>query len=273
MARNSASKLKHWLHQLSSSNDRTRKRALDEVSMLVCHEGFVHKETADVVPYLIELLQKSHVKGKDAILALLADIAWAYSEVTWNWHMQGGEGKRPMTEEHLAVGKGILIFVALLNEFDIAIQLQAANVLSQFPEREQELQIYLVQAYMQAKELQVQANLILALGELLAPVEGDRYTSNPPRSRPLLRSEEWNFFEHIWQTTDHELLIFCASLVIARFASKNTPQEVSSFLVNVMTAQNLSEELRIFQKLPCVRYYSEAVPTAATQALKELERE
>ena len=101
MTRNSASKLNHWLHQLTSSNEHTRKKALDEVRMVICHQGFVSDKTADAIPFLIEMLHKSHVKGKDSILALLADIAGADSVVTWNWHSERGEDKRPVTEEHL----------------------------------------------------------------------------------------------------------------------------------------------------------------------------
>jgi hypothetical protein len=82
----------------------------------------VSHETADAIPYLIEVLQKSHVKDKDSILALLADVASADSEVTWRWHCEGGEGERPITKEHLAVGAGISIFIALLDAPNIAIQ-------------------------------------------------------------------------------------------------------------------------------------------------------
>jgi hypothetical protein len=88
--------------------------------------------------------------------------------------------------------------------------------------------------------------------------------------RPPARKEEWDFFEHIWQTAAHELLVFCAPLVIARIASKNTPQEAASFLTDVTMTQTLSEELRIFQMPPCAGYYSQVVTIAAASALKGL---
>lgn len=93
-----------WLRQLTSDDEQVRQRAMDRLGASLHHQGGIYPATAYAVPYLIALLEKPAMQGKDEILGWLA-VFYRASPLDENmWY--GEEG----AESYGAWGKCLDIF-------------------------------------------------------------------------------------------------------------------------------------------------------------------
>lgn len=70
-----ASDVPTLLRDLAATDAKKRGRALSQLSASICHQGTFYSATPATVPHLVALLEDPKVKGKDGVLALLADLA------------------------------------------------------------------------------------------------------------------------------------------------------------------------------------------------------
>ncbi len=71
----SAAEVPNRLRALQSDNDAVRSGAMNELFGSVWHQGSIYSASAQVIPFLVELLGAPEVKDKSSIIALLASIA------------------------------------------------------------------------------------------------------------------------------------------------------------------------------------------------------
>ena len=227
-----------WLRQLASDDEQVRQEAINNLAGSICHQGWICPATGYAVPYLIELLQEPTIQGKDEILELLADIAAAdpLDEQTWrknaevpSWEVPA---HIPFKDAHLAAEAGIPVYSMLLDAPELRVCMQAANALTSFPERAQELWVILQAAFEHEQHEQARANLILALGRLAEP---------PP--------ERINFFLEQFQSNQSELCVFAAALVLAQLAKEEAPEAALQMLARVMREAPAS--LNAYEELAC----------------------
>src|SRR5579884_1383562 len=82
-----ADELPIWIRRLASDNSTVRKDAARCIGGEVEHQGSLYTSSAEVMPFLIRLLQEPSIKDKDLILRILGAIAFAYRE----WEQAGSE--------------------------------------------------------------------------------------------------------------------------------------------------------------------------------------
>jgi hypothetical protein len=109
----SANDVPRWLRQLTSSNEKIRVTALNDLYGSICHQNWNCPATAYTVPYVIELLQQPLVEQKAGLLAMLADIASCepLNEADWrkNKHVPSYNVplRIPLKDAHTAVAEDI----------------------------------------------------------------------------------------------------------------------------------------------------------------------
>jgi aminoglycoside 2''-phosphotransferase len=233
----SAEEVPVWLRQLTSDDEQVRHRAMDKLRSSIYHQGSLYPATAYAVPYLIALLQEPTVQGKEAILGLLNAIVNTdpLDEQMWSEYMGawgGMSGHIPYQDCHAAIEAAIPVYIALLEAPVLILRLEAANILTRFPERTRELWPVLQAALEREPTEAGRADLVLALGRL---------------ARHLPEKQE--FFLGRFQTDQSELGVFAAALVVLRMAKETTPEEVAQFLIRVMLQPPSS--LDLYLRLPC----------------------
>src|SRR5579871_2255188 len=72
----SASLFPFWIRALTSHDDALAKQAIEELRYIT-HQGFLSPAARYPIPFLIELLSRPVAPHRDAILALLVDVAEA----------------------------------------------------------------------------------------------------------------------------------------------------------------------------------------------------
>ncbi|HEU0027274.1 MAG TPA: hypothetical protein VFQ25_09180 [Ktedonobacterales bacterium] len=136
----SAKDVPTWLRQLTSADEQTRRAALMDLYGSICHQNWNCPATAYAVPYVIELLQQPSAQQKAGLLEMLADIASCEPLYEATWRENKGAPAWsvprhiPLKDAHAAVAIGIPTYLALLDHSDLEIRIQAALVLSAFPE-------------------------------------------------------------------------------------------------------------------------------------------
>jgi hypothetical protein len=211
-----------WLRQLTSSSEKLRVTALNDLYGSICHQNWNCPATAYTVPYVIELLQQPLVEQKAGLLEMLADIASCepLNEADWreNKHVPSYNVplRIPLEDAHTAVAEGIPTCITLLGAANLEVRLQAAHVLSAIPERLDDLSPALESALRRETAERGRADLTLALGFLSS--------SSPTR---------WRLFERTFEQSESDLLRFVAALVIVMLARQNTPEQVIHYLGDI----------------------------------------
>lgn len=233
----SAEEVPVWLRQLTSDDEQVRQQAMGKLGSSIYHQGSLYPATAYAVPYLIALLQEPTVQGKEAILGLLNAIVNTYplDEQMWSVYIGawgGMSGHIPYQDCHAAIEAAIPVYIALLEAPILILRLEAANILTRFPERAQELWPVLLAALEREPTEAGRADLVLALGRLA-------------RRLP----EKLAFFLERFQADQSELGVFAAALVVVQMAKETTPEDVAQFLIRVMLQPPAS--LDLYLRLPC----------------------
>ncbi len=131
------------LRKLASPDASMCEEAMYELYGNLWHQGTVYQATAHAVPFLIELLQSSHVVCKPAILDYLQSLATGGSYLDTHFDMYGPaeqsdpDFKQKMKEEleHVrnareAVVAGSDLYLQLLDDNDVQVRRSATVVLS-----------------------------------------------------------------------------------------------------------------------------------------------
>ena len=237
----SADEVPMWLCRLASPDDSVCKDAMSDLYGSICHQNWICPATAYAVPYLIELLQEPAVRGKDEILELLADIVESgpFNEMTWrhnprvpSWEVPAHV---PFKDAQAEAAKGISTYIALLDDPDVAVRMQAAVVLSTFHDRAYDLHPILLAAFETETDERAKANLVAALGSVTDS-----------------SSAEDALFEELFHLSGSILLRFVAARALALRLKGNMPQEVVDFLADVMLHD--PEELAGYEDFPLFGY-------------------
>lgn len=215
----SAKDVPTWLRQLTSANEKVRRSALMHLYGSICHQSWNCPATAYAVPYVIELLQQPSVEQKAGLLDMLADIAACapLQEMDWRENTQVPSYRVPrhipLKDAHTEVAAGIPTYITLLDDPNLETRVQAAHVLSAFPEHCDDLWPALEPILRREPSESGRADLTFALG-LLA------------RSSP----ERWRLFEPAFEQPDSDLLRYVAARTITSLAREDTPEPVIRYL-------------------------------------------
>jgi hypothetical protein len=159
--------------QTASPDDPGEDSPLYSLFGNIWHQGTVYEATAYAVPFLIELAGLRTTPDRVGILQLLAAIAdgASYRAVHGNLLCESDyESKKSeelvwVEKAHLAVAKGIDVYISLFEEKD-EIHMAAAHVLAQFPENADRIQPLLIQRLSAESMPLYRAGLLLLLSRL-----------------------------------------------------------------------------------------------------------
>lgn len=239
----SAKDVPAWLRKLSSDNEQMRSSALMDLYGSICHQNWNCPATAYAVPYVIELLQQPSVEQRTDLLEMLADIATCepLDEATWRENTRVPSLNVPkyisLKDAHAAVAAGIPTYIALLGDPNQAVRVQAAHVLTSFPEYCDDIAPALESALGREVSESGRADLTFALGLL--------FSSSP---------ERWRRFEPTFEQPESDLLRFVAALIIVRLAKENTPEPVIQYLGAIAQQRETPPSLSAFADLAIIGY-------------------
>ena len=113
-----AQNIPQLLQELVDSKPACKKKALDELTNLIAHQGFAEEIAIDVVPFLFELITEDCSADRAGILILLADL----SVGGWHGHLVAGASLDEILRREIVaslrskVAAGQKIFESLLKD-------------------------------------------------------------------------------------------------------------------------------------------------------------
>jgi hypothetical protein len=196
----------------------------------IWHQGTVYEATAYAVPFLIELAADRNTPDRTGILHLVASIATgsSYLEVHGNvlpepeFEANKAKELRWAAAAHEAVAAGLNSLIALTNEQG-DVQVAAAHVLAQFPERSKEVAPLLRQLLEAETRSLYRAGFLLLLGKL-----GDRSEATLERLTGAL-------------TLDAQLQRLAAAVSLAKLKPQPMTDAVRQAISDALITDDLGE--------------------------------
>jgi hypothetical protein len=158
------------LRDLGSARAKERSQAIFQLGASICHQGTFYSATPATIPHLVALLGDGKVKDKQAILALLADIATLDDH--GHFLLTGLETKalprmpKLWTKSLDAVRAGGPVYQALLSAPEPAVRARAAFLLAWLDTLARETTPRVVVALERETNPETHAALLLSLGYL-----------------------------------------------------------------------------------------------------------
>lgn len=242
-----ASNIPTLLRLLTSSVQEDREYALYELYGSIWHEGAVYQATPFVVPFLLELLEAPDVEGKDELLRLLAHLATGESALAAHMdlphhelqclfpHYQQSLDKERtwINDTRNAIVQGLPTFLRLLDADQTELCVNAAYILSHFPQEKTHIQDVLCKHLQKTNNSQRKASLLLALSAI---------GQDDPTCLELYRC---------YLTNTSCLTRWAAAIALARHTQPTTPHDVMETLLQTIVKSDSVADL--YAELPWAR--------------------
>ncbi len=227
-----AEEVPRWLRSLASQE--VESNALTHLSLSLCHQGTVYSASATAVPYLIELLAGTPLRGKEGILGLLADMAHgdAYHRQHYSYYSEARredlDFQQQLAEEVLwvqrtreAVRQGLPVYLQLLADVDPHLRMEAAYTLAQLTVDAATILPGLISRLEQEDDPLVRTSMVLSLGVLAQPTAAIRSLLEPLLQTPGEGKQA--------------LVRYAAAVSLARLFREETPETAVLLLIDLLT--------------------------------------
>ncbi len=190
-----AEEVPRWLRSLASQE--VESDAFTQLSLSLYHQGTVYSASATAVPFLIELLTSTPLRGKEGILGLLADMARgdAYHRQHYSYYSeacrQDPAFQQQLAEEVLwvqrtreAVRQGLPVYLKFLADADPHLRMEAAYTLAQLTVDAATILPGLISRLEQEDDPLAMTSIVLSLGVLAQPTAAIRALLEPLLQTP-----------------------------------------------------------------------------------------
>lgn len=233
------------IREIVSENDEIRQRGYDTLCLSLEDQGLVYQAAAYAVPFLLEILDQPHIKGKEKLLEMLLYLGCkdAYHSQHYQCleeHLRTKQRKewekssvsfmssQTIESEHYfkvwgertaqAVHEGLPLFLMLLDESDPVVRIAALNILAYFEEDRSKIVPSIRAKLATETNENVIACLLAVLGQLL----------------PLMQMQLMlSLFLPYLGSKNAAIVRFSVATVFCAFPQVEIPEEVSKETIDV----------------------------------------
>jgi hypothetical protein len=218
------------IRDLTNDDVTVRDRAFEGLREMLNHQFSVYEATSYAIPFLIELLTYPHIQDKMRLLGLLY------------WFSVGSSSHEPAYQQRCyeAAREGIPAYRTLLTDVDQDVQWAAAQMLSRFKDRIDEISDWFFDAIESENTPLTQARWIVEFACFLV--------DSPSKKRHYETRFVKLANDLIAPSQEFDVRLFAAT-ALAEYLRSETPRHVEDFLLEINADLGPGEAFLIFRTI------------------------